>query len=856
MNKFTNGLANWVVNSRWWLLGFFLVLSVALFFVPQAGVNYDMTQYLPDDSSTRASIEVMRDEFESAGTASVMVSNIDVNKIADMEKAITKVDDVSSVSYKLSEDNKSVLFSIFFEESDYTDKTSQALDEIRNVLSSGDYGAISMNGAAVEAANSKKSIDSELSIILIIIIAVVLVILTLTARSYLEPLVYLIVIGCAILLNMHTNAIMGDISYITKSISAIMLIALEMDYCIVLFSRFREERKSCNDPVEAMKRALSGSFVAVVSSACTVMAGLLALVVMDYKIGADVGLVLAKGVFISILAVLFLMPSVILMLNKLLDKTQHRSFLPRMDGVAKFSLRTRLIIPIIFTCVVAVGIVLQHGVNFTYTADPSKAGTQSYTENKAIETNFGKQNSLVVLVSNNNIEAERDIFEQIKSISSVKGDETIYYINSATSLTSTTDDQTANAYTLLTRGEFYNIINADVTPPLEILNDSQIDSVYDALGKTNSRDTEYLINVIHYVKAHLEDLGVNDLFKEAIKNSPKLQLLENAYASLHGDKHDRMLFNITLDVDDETAIKVIDKVKEILNNSVFKDDYYIVNATANLVETEKVFAKDKLITDIVIVVLILLIVLLSFGSFSIPLLLVLTIQGAIWINLAISAVAGEAVYFICYLLAMAIQMGATIDYGILLTERYVRFRKDHTKLCAMTRALNTSLPTILSSGLILILAAFIIHFISSIPLLAEIGLLIGRGALISVISILFVLPQLLILFDRIIEKSSFRKLKFREEGEPAPVVVEPEKVETKDINDEDDDLDSEDESSSKAMLVQKAKSTTSRRTAATRSKAATTKTSGKAPSKAPAKKTGTTGARRVTVKVSKDTEDV
>ena len=700
MNKFTDSFANLVVNARWWLLGVFMVLTVALFFVPQAGVNYDMTHYLPDDSETRIAIEKMQEEFSSAGSASVMVSNIDSTKISAMEDAIKGVkvngkEQVASVTYKLSDDSKSVLFNVFFVGSDYTDETSQAIDEIRKVLSTGNFGPVAMAGSAVDAANSKSSIDGELSIILIIIIVIVLVILTLTARSYLEPLVYLVVIGCAILLNMHTNAIMGDISYITQSISAIMLIALEMDYCIVLFSRFREERKSIDDPVIAMKRALSGSLVAVVSSACTVMAGLLALVVMDFKIGADVGLVLAKGVFISILAVLFLMPAIILLFNKILDKTHHRSFLPRMDGIARFSLRTRLIIPIIFTCVVAVGIVLQHGVNFTYTADPSKEGSQAYTENQAIVENFGKQNSLVVLVKNDNIEEERAVFEEIRVIHYEKDDELVFCMKSPTSLTLTTASQPVNAYTPLNRTQFYGVINAQG----ELISAEQIDLLYTAMGKTDASDVAYLIDVVHFVQAHIDELGLTNEQKLAISSSEQLAMLEKAYQTLHKTNYDRMVFNIDLDVNDPIAVQVIEEVQRILRESAFNnsegDGFYIVNATANMMETEEVFAKDKLVTDIVIVVLILLIVLLSFGSFSIPLLLVLTIQGAIWINLAISAVAGEAVYFICYLLAMAIQMGATIDYGILLTERYVRYRRDHTKLCAMTRALNSSLPTIL-----------------------------------------------------------------------------------------------------------------------------------------------------------------
>ena len=872
MNKFTNALANWVVNSRWILFAIFMVLTVALFFVPQAGVNYDMTKYLPDDSQTRVSIELMQDEFGAAGTANVLVSNVAESKLGEVRAAIEKVDGVASVSFDkdndfiaeeaLSDGSKkpsAALFKVFFTESDYTDTTSKALTQIRENIAAGQFGAVSMNGGAVEAANSKDAIKGELSIILIIIIVVVLIILTLTSRSFLEPLVYLIVIGCAILLNMHTNAIMGDISYITQSISAIMLIALEMDYCIVLFSRFREERKTCDDPVEAMKRALSGSMLAVVSSACTVMAGLLALLCMDYKIGADVGLVLAKGVFISIIAVLFLMPAVILMLNKLLDKTRHRNFLPRMDRIAKFSVRTKYIIPIIFTCVVIVGIVLQDTVKFTFAADPSKAGSQAYTENQTIENNFGKQNSLVVLVPNNNLTEENKVFEKIKNIQLTVGDRTDYYISSSTGLTNTvySDD----AYVSVQ--EFYGLVNKSVNPEWTIGDDSsatiklaEVNALFNQLTNKTADGKAPALNAIFALeKAIAAKEGLSIEQKEALLNkintNETVVALKSAYNQLHGAKYDRMLFNIALDVNSESAERMIVEVKNILDESKFSDDYYIVNATDNLMETREVFAKDKLVTDIVIVVLILLIVLFSFGSFSIPLILVLTIQGAIWINLAISAIGGESVYFICYLLAMAIQMGATIDYGILLTERYVRFRKDHTKLCAMTRALNTSLPTILSSGLILILSAFIIHFISSLPLLSEIGLLIGRGALISVISILFVLPQLLILFDKVIEKSAFRNLKFRvDECETVPVVDEPKALPQESKIEDDED---EEETSSRAKLAAAARnSKASNKTPTKSASVARLSTATKSAKLA----SSTTARRRVSVKISDDTEDI
>ena len=281
------------------------------------------------------------------------------------------------------------------------------------------------------------------------------------------------------------------------------------------------------------------------------------------------------------------------------------------------------------------------------------------------------------------------------------------------------------------------------------------------MGK--SGQSEYLIKTVSYLKTHIKNYGLNVLIQDGILTSPKLALLEKAYTSLHSDKHDRMIFNINLDVPDETAIKVIEKVKDILNDSVFKDDYYIVNATANVIETDKVFAKDKLVTDIVIVVLILLIVLLSFGSFSIPLLLVLTIQGAIWINFSINTIANDQLFFITYLVVMCIQMGATIDYGILMTSQYIANRKTMDKYDALQRTLYTSLPTIFSSGSILIIAPLLVGALSNIAIISEIGFLLCRGCLVSVFLIVLALPQILLLCDKLIEKTSLKTTFFKEE---------------------------------------------------------------------------------------------
>lgn len=898
-------IAEFVVKFRYYLFAIFVALMVAsVFMIPHVGINYDFTKYLPNDSSTKVALKVMEDEFGASGTACIMVENISAEDATALAKDIlasSEVTGVASVVFDASSEayykDNNALLSVFFEKGDYSEDTREAIDSLNAYLEGYDFA---LGGSAVETANSQDAIGEELTIILLIAIAIVIMVLFLTSRSWLEPLVYLIVIGCSIVINMGTNLVMGEISFVTQSISSIMLIALVMDYCIVLCHRYREEMEKGVDPKTAMTKALSGSFLAIVASSLTVIAGLVALMFMDFTIGFDIGMVLAKGVFIGVLAVLFFMPSIIMMLAKGIEKTRHRSFMPKMNGLGTFAKKTRFVMPILFVCIVAVGLYFESNVNFTYVVESGSKQSAVAVDQAKIEETFGKQNALVVMVGQNNdrdagVVAEKELVAYIENYFADTSKFEKNYINSSTSLVETpfyqqsmtkaqvmatlgiaetdtelvtkidalfnaigknpaTDsvyladfvtavyyDRTViptavecsinNLYTQIASNNLYAPLNVETAQTIYALSSQSImEDVFKAiLGVDSVQDTDTVQNykIIAYLYENdtenrsqvpaiknayesdafasltaqaisteygLTQTQISEMFTYYGKNASNandaiytLQFVEYAHNSdtvrsqikivkqaeidgyykslasatqmLVSENYDRMLFNLNLDVADEMALDFIKDLQIYLDDNFATA--YIVSNSENVINTMEVFSTDKLKTDLITILLIFLIVLLTFRSVSIPAILVLAIQGAIWINLGLSSIMGDSVYFICYLLAMAIQMGATIDYAILLTDRYMTARRKQNKFEAIKTAIGNSFTTIITSGTILVLAAFTIGWISTIPLLQSIGILIGRGALLSVLTILFVLPQCLLIFDKLIQKTTL-KTKFVE----------------------------------------------------------------------------------------------
>jgi len=766
-------LANFIVKNRVVLMIVFLVAlvasGVAMSFVQ---VNYDLTKYLPDSSTTKTSLKEMADEFGASGTASIMLENVDATDAILISVQLSSVEGISSAAVTRTDtDNRLALINVFLVKGDYTTDAEVAINGLKEKLDgmSGSYPDMKyyMTGASINAIESRSALAKEMPIIMLIAVAIVLVILLLTTRSFIEPLILLIVIGFAILINYGTNLIMGEISYISKSISAVLLIALAMDYSIVLMSRFREESEKEPDVCEAMKKTLAGSLTTIIASGCTVMAGLLALVFMEYKIGADIGIVLTKGVFISILAVIFLMPGLLILFSKLIKKTQHRPFIGSMQGVGGFAKATRFVIPFVFLAVVIGAFVIQGTcLKIDYHAKAGKAGSEIVLTQQKVEDAFGKQNPLVVMLDKIlTVEEQQKIYDDLVAIKvdDGKGNK-ISPLNMAKSFVSAE----SAVVTGFKYGELLNTAELQ-----QKMNDAGMDWLdeYDAqfIIDNTPFGVEQMDSTRRYTFKILYAIGNNQIISQYfsdtygstsaeylsfITNTVILSGVEMIYDMMfNSDHYTRLMFNVNADIQSDVAKAYVSEVQKYLNDNNIKRSYVISN-TMNVIETEEVFERDKLKVELISAIAILLIVLITCRKISIPVILVLCIEGALWINLSVNAFMGNAIFFICYLLGTAIQMGATIDYGILLTDRYVEARRYQNKFQAIRTAIDKSFTTIISSGLILVLAALTIGVISSVPLISSIGTLICMGSFFALLTMLFVLPQTFLLLDKVVVKKN------------------------------------------------------------------------------------------------------
>ncbi len=753
--------ANIIVKGRFVFLSIFFVLLVAsAILLNFVNVNYDLTEYLPNNSNTKQSIEIMQEEFGATGTASIMITNTTKNEAQNIANLIAQKESVATCvvsRYQLKQDSTTqgyALINIFLTDGDYTTEAESTIKNIKQILSQNltDDQQYYLTGSAVTSGASRTAIMNEIPIIMLMAILVVALVLLFTTRSWIEPVILLLVIGTAILINMGTNYLLGQISFISNSVSSVLLIALAMDYSIVLINRFREEREKEPNVYIAMQNTLKGSIVTIVSSGLTVMAGLISLVFMDYKIGLDMGLVLTKGVFISILAVIFLMPAILLLFSKMLKKTEHKNFLRGLKHIGSFAKHTRFVMPIVFLVLIVAAFAVQHTMlNFDYVAKFSNNNDQTYKDEQEVSQIFGEQNSLVLMLKNNNAftpEYQIALFNEVKNIQTQDGTKPANNDTASSFMTSGTDTiklgNTLNAESLiyafgLTDAEAQMLING-------------AGSTYGFADETNL--SVYAYNIIVY-------LGTNQDIQTYLNTAhPELMpVITNLYKQeqtaqkiFNSQNYTRMIFNINAGYDNKNAIEYINNLHSYLNKQNI--EYYIVNNTQNVIETQEVFKTDRLKVELISALAILVIVCFAFKSISLPVLLVLIIEGAIWVNLAGNAIIGNSIFFICYLLGTAIQMGATIDYGILLCDRYIEARKTQNKYDAIKTAIDKSFATILSSGTILTLAAFCIGIFSSTPLLSSIGYVIGAGALCACIAILFILPQTLLLCDKLINKTT------------------------------------------------------------------------------------------------------
>ena len=728
---------------------FFLLYALALIFSIVASgwvkVENDITTYLPADTETRQGLTLMNDNFTTFGTARVMVSNVTYDTATDLASTIEDVDGVYSVGFDDTADHykqASALYSVTFDGTSTDDISLQALDGIREALAGYDTYIDTEVGQDMSA-----DLASEMGVILVIAAVIIVVVLTLTSRSYSEVPVLILTFGAAALLNMGTNFLCGTISFISNSVTVILQLALAIDYAIILCHRFSDEHET-KDTREACIAALSKAIPEISSSSLTTISGLAALAFMHFGIGRDMATVLIKAILFSLLSVFTLMPGLLMVFSNKIDATRHRKLIPQITFLGKFDVATRFIIPPIFVVVVIIAAVLANQCPYCYSFTDLVTPKQSVSQiaHQKIKNTFGNNNMVAIIVPKGNYDAERQILQQLEACPEV---------DSAQGLANTEAQDGYMLADAVTPRQLSEIAGIDYEAAEALyvayaVDNSQYGSVLSGIGDYKVP----LFDMFMFLQKEMKDGNItlegemqdtlDDLFDQ----------LNWAQVQLQSDKYSRMVVYLTLPEESDETMDFLTTMHDIIGQ-YYSGDYYVVGNSTNVKDLSGSFVQDNVLISILSALFVVLILLFTFQSVGLPILLILVIQGSIWMNFAIPTLQDQPLYFLGYLIVNAIQMGANIDYAIVISSHYTDLKKEMPIQKAMITALNQAFPTIFTSGTILAVAGALIGVMTTNPVIAAIGTCLGRGTVISILLVLAVLPQILLVGDFIVERTSF-----------------------------------------------------------------------------------------------------
>ena len=725
-----NKVAGFIVRYRIIIMILLLVLAVwSVFQIGRTRINYDLTRYLDEDTMTKRALQVMTDEFGSSEQLRIAFMDQEEDAVQSCMGKLSAMEEILAVRHD-PETDVAVRDGKTFRLVTLTlnDCDAEALvARLRTMFP--EAGEYLVGGSAAQQLDVQRSVGAEIPVVMIIAVAVVLLVLLLTSHAWLEPLVLLAVFAVSILINMGTNFLFADVSFITFSVCAILQLALSIDYAIMLLHTWNGLCDDGLDPESAMVRALSECFMRIASSALTTVAGLLSLLFMSFTIGFDIGMVLSKGILISMLCVFLLMPALTLLLKGLLRRTRHKPIPLGGEKLGAWIWKARKPVAALLVLLVACGAVLSGMNTYTFTG-PDVTGE---TESSRITSLFGASNPLVLLVpggeEDDDYDRQRELVQRLTALTREDGSPVL-------------KDVTAMVTVGSAALEYYTVSDvADLTG----LGKGAVSLFFMMNGFGDSVRADRLL-------AAAESLSVgSDAITELSRQ------LETAREAFIGKTHHRMLLEPAFSVTDEDFSSCMSSILSAAKAS-YGADYYVTGGPMSTYDIGNAFRGDLMKVNIITLLAILLIVMLSFRSLFLPLLLVFVIEGAIWVTMGISRIIGEPIFFISYLICLSIQMGATIDYGILVCDQYRMLRRGGASPQeAVKAALKKALPTVLTSGIILITAGGIIGLQCSIYYISSIGLLLSRGALMSVLLVLTLLPALLVLLDRFILRKAPRK---------------------------------------------------------------------------------------------------
>lgn len=688
MNRFAAS----ILHHRALILSIFTIaLVLSAFLALKVPINYDLTAYVPDHApSTRAIREVDKQFGDLLPNLTLVVEDVEIADALQIKKMLSEdpeivsvqwLDDVADMATPIEMMNAetrdyfykdhNARFVIALKTSDYV----KSLDRLRASVNH----KCAMSGQAVDLARAGRSTGEEINKILLFAVPAALLILFWVTSSWFEPILFMITVFSAVLLNLGTNYFLGEISFLTQSVSAVLQLAVSMDYAIFLLNRFSWYREKGLDIETAMQKAIVKAFSSVTSSALTTFFGFISLIFMQFKIGPDMGVVLAKGIVFSLISVLFLLPSLTLLTYKIVDKCTHRSFLPPKRffmGLGKLSQRLGPLMVLIVLVTVVPLYKARTANHFLYGMGSYPAESIEAKDRAVIRKIFGESQQAILLVPAGDPAKEAALIGKLEA-----------------------------------------------EPYVE-----QVMSYANAVG--------YQIPEIMVPPAQLEQL----------KN----------------DQYTRFIVNLALPEESPLTFKAARELRDI-THTFYEGKELWAGAPFALYDMRQTIQSDDVIVNGLAILSVALVLLFTFRSLSLPFILVFTIEYAIWCNLSVSYFTGSSLNYIGYLVISTIQLGATVDYAILETQYYRDRREEGMKPKeASWEAVAAAVPAIMPPALILSAVGFVLAAISTIPVVSEIGQVLGRGALFSLFTVVFLLPTLLRLFDKIVTYTSLpRSFSFR-----------------------------------------------------------------------------------------------
>jgi predicted RND superfamily exporter protein len=655
-----------------------LICSPLISFVK---VNYNIIDYLPESSQSTRAITIMNEEFDSSvPNLQVMVHDVTPAQALEYKERFAAVEGVTSVLWlddvvdlkqPLEIADESVVKDY------YRDGTALFNLAVKTGAEQGVLTALydivgpdnAVGGEAASLAAVQTAAINEVLGAFAILIPAIIILLALSTSSWIEPLLLLVSIGVAVAINMGTNVIYDDVSFITNAVSPILQLAVSLDYAIFLLHSFADYRKQYADVSVAMQHAIRTSFSTVASSASTTLFGFLALVFMEFLIGANLGINLAKGIIFSFITATVFLPALTLCVYRFIDRTKHRPLLPSFANIHR--VLSKLALPVIIIVVLAIvpSFLGQSRTDFLYGAESGGGGTRSQFDTEKIEAEFGESNPVVMLVPRGDVAREQMLGQRLESLENV------------TSIVS-----------------YVKTVGAVI--PSEFLDESITNQFYSA----------------HYA---------------------------------------RFIIYTNVPPEGDLTFAAMEKIRDTAYE-FYGDAAYTLGRSMNLFDMKSIVQQDNLRVNLIAVIAIFLVLLVTFRSLVLPFLLLLTIEAAIWINLAIPYFIGTPINYIGYLVLNTVQLGATVDYAILLTNTYLRMRKSMPKREAIKRALGSSFKSILVSASVLTLAGFTLMSTSTNPIVGDIGSMLGRGTLFSFVLVVCFLPTFLTLLDPLIGKFTWK----------------------------------------------------------------------------------------------------